>query len=149
MILKAKIIVDADACPKNCLVLLQKERSRFGYRLITIASFNHVINNSEHITVGNEKEAADLAVINRVQAGDLVVTQDWGLAALVLGKGGKVLAPNGRIYHEDDIRFMLEERAVKAKIRRAGGRTKGPAARGKQDDQKFFASLFELLSQMD
>ncbi len=149
LLMKANVIVDADACPKNCLSILQKDQLKYKYRLITVASYNHVINNEDHIIVGNEKDAADMAVVNQVLRGDLVITQDWGLAALVLGKGGHVLSPSGRIYTNENIGFMLEERAVKAKIRRSGQRTKGPAARSHQDDQRFHRAFLDLLSKME
>lgn len=144
----AKIVVDADACPKGCLQILQREQNKHGYRIVTVASYNHVIDNPDHIVVGNEKDAADYSVVNLVVAGDLVITQDWGLAALVLAKGGHVLAPNGRIYQEENMNFMLEERSLKANFRRSGGRTKGPAPRREQDDRKFQTALLRLLSQM-
>lgn len=144
-----KVIVDADACPRSCLSILSREQKRFSYRLITVASFNHKIDNSMHIIVGNEKEAADIAVINQVNREDLVVTQDWGLAALVLAKGGKAIAPSGRIYQDKDIDFLLEERSIKAKIRRSGTRTKGPKARRRQDDDKFHQSLLRILRAMN
>lgn len=143
--MQTKVIVDADACPRNCMAILQQEQQNFGYKLVTVASFNHQIENAEHIIVGNEPDAADLAVVNQVKQGDLVITQDWGLASLVLAKGGVALTPNGRIYDNDRIDFMLEERSIKAKIRRAGGRTKGPTARREQDDINFRQSLLKLL----
>lgn len=142
-----KVIVDADACPRNCMDILRREKSNFGYELVTVASFNHQIDNAKHIVVGNEPDAADIAVINQVKSGDIVVTQDWGLAALVLGKGGLALGPNGRIYDNQLIDFMLEERSVKAKVRRSGGRTKGPTARKGLDDRRFRESLIKLLQE--
>lgn len=144
-----KVIVDADACPKACLKVLQKHKKEKNYRLLTIASVDHRINNPDHIVVGKGAEAADLAVMNNTHPGDIVVTQDWGLAALVLGKGALALSPSGRIYLEETIDFMLEERFLKARHRRAGGRTKGPSARTKLDNQRFersFLELFELAS---
>lgn len=143
--MQRRVIVDADACPRNCMAILRQEQQNFDYNLITVASFNHQIDNVEHIVVGNEPDAADMTIVNQVKSGDLVVTQDWGLAALVLAKGGLALAPTGRIYDNQRIGFMLEERSLKAKIRRAGGRTKGASVRNQQDDRKFRQSLIKLL----
>lgn len=140
-----KVIVDADACPRACLQVLQKHRKSWNYRLLTIASVDHHIENSDHIVVGKGSDAADLAVINNAVRGDIVVTQDWGLAALLLGKGASVVSPSGRIYSERNIDFLLEERFLKARHRRAGGRTKGPSARTAQDDQRFEESFLQLL----
>jgi uncharacterized protein YaiI (UPF0178 family) len=97
------IIVDADACPKSCLQLIQKHAPVYGYVVITIASFNHVISNENHIVVGNEPQAADIAVVNHTKSGDIVVTQDWGLAAMILAKKAQAISPRGRIFSEDKI----------------------------------------------
>lgn len=146
--MKAKVIVDADACPRSCLTMLKKEQTNYHYRLLTVASFNHQIDNEEHIVVDNGADAADLAIINHTQAGDLVITQDWGLAALVLGKGAFALSPSGRIYTNAKMDFMLEERSLKAKVRRSGGRTKGVSARRKEDDQRFHRAFLSILERM-
>lgn len=140
-----KVIVDADACPRSCLKVLQKHQQRWSYRLLTVASIDHEIDNADHITVGRGRDATDLMVINHTLAGDIVVTQDWGLAALVLGKGAYALAPSGRIYSQENMDFLLEERFWKAKHRRSGGRTKGPAPRTADDDARFEQSLLQLL----
>ncbi|HYH03298.1 MAG TPA: DUF188 domain-containing protein, partial [Bacillota bacterium] len=140
-----KIIVDADACPKTCLQITKNLAAQYGLCLITVASFNHQIDNVEHVIVGNERDAADLAVINRTSAGDIIVTQDWGLAALVLGKRARAIAPNGRVYRDSRIELMLEERNILAKHRRAGGRTKGPAKRSMAEDLLFEQNLGRLI----
>jgi len=140
-----KVVVDADACPRSCLQILQKHKQRWNYRLLTVASVDHQIDSADHIMVGRGSDSADWAVINNTARGDIVVTQDWGLAALVLGKGAHALSPSGRIYEQQNMDFLLEERFWKAKHRRAGGRTKGPAARTTEDDQRFERSFLRLL----
>ena len=95
--------------------------------------------------VGNEPQAADLAVMQLAGRGDIVVTQDWGLAALVMGKGAKAISPRGMIYEEDKMDFMLEERHFKAQFRRQGGRTKGPAAWSLDDSKRFQRNLERML----
>lgn len=138
--------VDADACPRSVLQYLRAAEARYGYLLRTIASQNHCLDLPGHITVDPEPQATDMAIINRVQSGDLVVTQDWGLAAVVLAKGARALSPGGEIYRMDRMDFMLEQRNQLARFRRSGGRTKGPAARTKGDDQRFQAALHQLMS---
>jgi hypothetical protein len=140
-----KVVVDADACPRVCLQVLQKHKKAWKYRLLTVASVDHHIDNTDHIIVGKGSDAADLAVMNHATRGDIVVTQDWGLAALVLGKGAFAVSPSGRIYSEKNIDFLLEERCLKAKHRRAGGRTKGPSARTNEDDHRFEDSFLKLV----
>lgn len=140
-----KVVVDADACPKACLQVLKRYKSSLNYRLLTVASVDHHIDHNDHITVGKGADAADLAVINNTLKGDIVVTQDWGLAALILGKGALAISPSGRIYSERNIDFLLEERSLKAKYRRGGGRTKGPPARKREDDYRFEESFLKLV----
>ncbi len=144
-----KIIVDADATPKNALEICRRAAAEYSIPLITVASFNHRIESGRHVVVGNAPQEADIQVINLTAKGDVVVTQDWGLAAIVLGKGARALSPAGRIYRHDTIGFLLEERDLKAKFRRSGGRTKGPKKRTAADDQKFKNNLYRLLEECD
>lgn len=140
-----KIIVDADATPKKALETCQAAAREFDIDLVTVASFNHRIESDHHITVGNAPQEADMQVANLTRKGDIVVTQDWGLAAIVLGKGAVALSPAGRIFQKETIEFLLEERELKAKFRRGGGRTKGPKKRSSIDDDNFKKSLYRLL----
>ena len=91
-----KVIIDADACPRPVLEIVRRLQAKFGYELRTVSSFNHVHADPGHLTVGDEDQATDLAVANLASRGDLVVTQDWGLAALALAKGAHALDPGGR-----------------------------------------------------
>ncbi|MGI6091810.1 MAG: DUF188 domain-containing protein [Veillonellaceae bacterium] len=141
-----KLIVDADACPKAALAICRRIGREQDVPVWTVASFNHNIVSDNHIVVGDASQEADLRIINLTEAGDIVITQDWGLAAMVLGKQAKCLSPDGRVYHPDKIEFLLEEREVKAKLRRGGGRTKGPKKRTIANDQAFEISLKRILS---
>lgn len=145
-----RLLVDADACPRGAFQTIRRLRPAYGFELITVASVNHVVERQgpwhEHLVVGAEAQATDLALVNRAQPGDVVVTQDWGLAALVLGRGCRAVSPTGRIYRPETIEMLLEERHVKAKVRRGGGRTPGPRARTAQDEQKFERALECALS---
>jgi uncharacterized protein YaiI (UPF0178 family) len=91
--------------------------------------------------VGDGFQEADIKIVNLAEAGDIVVTGDWGLAAMVLGKGAKCLSPIGREFHPERVDFLLAERDLKAKFRRGGGRTKGPRKRTREDDRQFEVSL--------
>jgi uncharacterized protein YaiI (UPF0178 family) len=110
-----------------------------------VASFNHSIDSDHHVVVGNDPQEADIKIINLTEEKDIVVTQDWGLAAVVLGKGARCLNPAGKEFSPDKIEFLLEEREVKSKIRRSGGRTKGPKKRTSEEDQRFEACLKRIL----
>ena len=140
-----KILVDADACPKTALAICQQIARQAGIPVWTVASFNHHIVSDNHIVVGSSRQEADMKIINLTQSGDVVITQDWGLAALVLGKKAVAVSPSGREYRPDRIEFLLEERETKAKLRRSGGRTKGPKKRSPEDDQTFSDRLVQIL----
>ncbi|MDP4126097.1 MAG: DUF188 domain-containing protein [Bacillota bacterium] len=141
-----KIIVDADACPRAVLQICIRVAGDYAIPVWTVASFNHNIKSDHHVVVGNTSQEADIRVMNLAQAGDVAVTQDWGLAAMLLGKGVKCLSPYGREFSETTIEFLLEEREAKAKFRRSGGRTKGPKKRKLEDDLKFEACLRDILT---
>lgn len=140
-----RVIVDADACPKACLQIIRNLASDYDLEVITVASFNHFFDHANHQVAGNEAQAADIAIINQTREGDIVITQDWGLAAMVLGKRAWAIAPNGRIYENEQMDWLLEERNLLAKFRRGGGRTRGPAKRTSGDDLRFKENFLKLL----
>ena len=144
-----KIIVDADACPREAMTACLELGKRYGAEVWTVASFNHVIVSDHHVTVGDAPQEADIKIVNLTEAGDLVVTQDWGLAAMVLGKGAIAVSPAGREYRNNSIDFLMEERELKAKWRRGGGRTKGPRKRTQEDNEKFRLRLEACLQRIN
>ena len=141
-----KILVDADACPKKVLEICIRLGKKYSVPVWTVASFNHNINSENHILVGNAPQETDVKLMNLSRPGDIAVTQDWGLAAMLLGKSVRCLSPSGREFLGENIDFLLEERELKAKHRRGGGRTKGPKKRADINDQIFEARLEKLLS---
>lgn len=149
------IIVDADACPKTVKRLIAELAQQYSVRAVLLASYNHNLETGQlpgqvqTVTVSAEPQAVDIKMINLTQKGDIAVTQDWGLAAVLLGKGVRVLSPDGRVYQNDKIDFLLEQRHLKAKIRRGGGRTKGPAKRAPEDDERFRRALEKILETKD
>ncbi len=140
-----KILVDADACPKSVFHICMNLGRKYRIPVWTVASFHHIIDSDHHVVVGNDSQEADIKIINMTDQGDVVVTQDWGLAAVALGRGAKCLSPTGLEFHSDRIAFLLEEREVKSKLRRSGGRTKGPKKRTAEDDRRFEISLERIL----
>ena len=132
-----KILVDADACPvKEIIVRLARQR---GIPVIMLTDTSHQLNDnySRVITVDKQADSVDFALMGLLAREDVVVTQDYGLAAMVLGKGARVVNQNGFAYTNENIDRMLMERHIGAKVRRGGGRTKGPAKRTKEDDTRF------------
>jgi len=140
-----KIVVDADACPQSALQICFELGLQYQLEVWTVANFNHQIRSEHHIIVGNASQEADLKILNLTRTKDIVITQDFGLAAMVLGKGAYAIGPKGQIYCPETIDFLLEERELKAKYRRSGGRTKGPKKRTEEDDQAFLQGLTSLI----
>ena len=143
-----KIIIDADACPKPVLAVCKAAGEKYNIEVCTVSSFNHNIDNRQHVSVDTNSQEADLKVFNLTKSHDIVVTQDWGLAALILSKNAYCLSPTGVEYDSQKMDFLLEEREIKAKVRRGGGRTKGPRKRQAEDDARFAAELERLLQQL-
>ncbi|MGG1660243.1 DUF188 domain-containing protein [Brevibacillus sp. NRS-1366] len=144
-----RVLIDADACPRQALVIAQALCQELGYMCLTFASYNHQIGTGNHVTVDAGPQAVDMKLANETRGGDIVVTQDIGLAALILGKKGMSLTPHGMIFDPERIAFHLEERNEKARFRRGGGRTRGPAARTREDDERFEKALRSLMEKRD
>ena len=140
-----KILVDADACPRSALQICMRLGRKYDILVWTVASFDHDIESDHHVVVGDEFQEADMKIMNLTETGDTVVTGDWGLAAMVLGKGAKCLSPMGKEFRPEKMEFLLEEREIKAKLRRGGGRTKGPKKRTLEDDRRFESCLEKIL----
>ena len=140
-----RILVDADACPvKDIVVRLAKQR-QIPVTMITDTSHRIQDGYSTVITVDKQADSVDFALMGLLTRNDIVVTQDYRLAAMVLGKGARVVHQNGFEYTNDNIDRLLMERHIGAKVRRQGGRTKGPAKRTKEDNEQFEALFIEIL----
>lgn len=138
------VLVDADACP--VLELIRTICRETGVRVITVSSFRHNIGGDDHVMVGPEPQAADMALINRTVRGDIVVTQDWGLAALALAKGARAVSPWGHIFRDEEMDGRLAQRAFHARLRRGGVRLPGPRRRSADDDRAFAEALRRLIA---
>ncbi len=149
MVNSLKIIVDADACPKAVLQICLELGEKYNVPVWTVASFNHNIESNHHVVVGNDSQEADLKVMNLAEKGDIAVTQDWGLAAMLIGKEVRCISPAGKKYQPENMNFLLEERALKAKYRRCGGRTRGPKKRSAEDDRRFLNGLEKMINDPD
>ncbi|MCI1982150.1 MAG: YaiI/YqxD family protein [Oscillospiraceae bacterium] len=141
-----KILVDADACPvKEILVGIARRR---GIPVTMLLDTSHVLDDgySTVITVDKGRDSADIRLVNLIQPGDVVVTQDYGVAAMSLARGAKALNQNGLVYCDKNMDRLLFERALGQKIRRAGGRAGKNCKRSKQDDEAFRQALEDLLA---
>ncbi len=140
-----KIIIDADACPvTDIAVRIAKDN---GLECVLICDTSHRIERDGCKTVMVDKgaDSADFRLVNMLSAGDIAVTQDYGLAAMCLSKRAKALNQNGLVFTDKNIEQLLFTRYVGKKVRAAGGRTKGPSKRTPEQDAAFEKALLQLI----
>ena len=142
-----KIFVDADACP--VIDIVEDIATKYNIPVTLLCDTNHVLTSdySEVIVVGAGADAVDYKLISICHRGDIVVTQDYGVAAMALGKGAFAIHQSGKWYTKENIDQMLMERHLNKKARRASSRNhiKGPRKRTEEDDQRFAESFEKLL----
>ncbi|MCH4890616.1 YaiI/YqxD family protein [Acidaminobacter sp. JC074] len=141
------LIIDADGCPvRNQAVKMAR---KFHIKATIVCDINHMIrdNYAEVITVDKGFDSVDFKIVGIMKAGDLVITQDYGLASLVLSKGGYAMDQNGMVYDNDNIEMLLLRRHVSKNIRRSGGKVKGPSKRKREDNLAFEEQLESFLKE--
>ena len=143
------IIIDGDACPVvNSVIELTQETGIF---VTIIRSFSHFSTqiDPEHVRtvyVDDGPESVDYKIVQLASSKDIVITQDYGLASLLLNKVKFVMHHKGFLFNDDNIQQLLDQRYINAQIRKQGGRHKGPPPFTKQDRQHF-EHQFKLLIQ--
>ncbi|MER1957177.1 MAG: YaiI/YqxD family protein [Solibacillus sp.] len=132
-----KLLIDADACPVVDLALFVS--SQFEIEPFLFCDTSHRIEreNAKTIIVDKGPDSVDFKLVSELKRGDIVITGDYGLAAMCLAKGGIVITHNGKELTSDNIDQLLAFRYESAKIRRAGGRTKGPKKRTEENNLAF------------
>lgn len=145
-----RIYVDADACP--VVKITEQVARKYELPVTLLCDTNHILTSdySEVRVIGAGADAVDLALINLCQAGDIVVTQDYGVAAMALGKKAYVIHQNGWQYNAGNIDILLMKRHMAKKARRSKKKLhlKGPAKRTDEDDDKFATGLIRLIELM-
>ena len=144
--MKSRVLVDEDACPVRREIARAAERC--GIEALFFANSSQEAADSSNprtVRVDDRPDAADFAIATQCRAGDLVVTDDIGLAALVTGKGASAISSRGRFFRPEVLPLLLAERHRSRKARRAGGRTRGPRALTAADRRRFAAALDEWL----
>ena len=139
------ILIDADGCPVvDIAVKIAAEQKM---ECIIICDTSHIFEKpgAKTITVSKGNDSVDFALVNMVKPGDIVVTQDYGLAAMCLARRAVPVSQNGMVYTGDNIDALLHERHTAKKIRMSGGRLKGHAKRLPSQDTAFAKKLKELL----
>ena len=142
------LFIDADACPVVDRAMEAAARHGIGVTLVCDDAHEMRRDKAETIVVSRGADSADFALVNRVRPGDVVVTQDYGLAAMCLAKNARILHQDGKEYTDQNIDGLLAIRHEAKKFRRAGGHTRGPAKRTHQQDEDFSAALERLLQEL-
>jgi hypothetical protein len=140
-----QILVDADACPvKDIIVRFAK---KYNIPVTMLIDTSHILDDgySKVITVDKGRDSADIRLVNMIEDGDIVVTQDFGVAAMALAKGAKVLNQNGMVYNDSNMDRLLFERALGQQIRRSGKRYGKVKKRTKSNDTSFEKSFMSMI----
>lgn len=142
-----QIFIDADACPVTRIA--EQVAKQHNIPVTLLCDTNHVLTSdySEVKIIGAGADAVDFALINLCKRSDIVVTQDYGVAAMALGKGAYAIHQSGKWYTNENIDQMLMERHLNKKARRASGKNhlKGPKKRTQEDDDRFRESFEKLI----
>lgn len=145
-----KILVDADACPVTRIV--ERVAKKHDLECVLLCDTNHILESdySEVKIIGAGADAVDFALLNICKKGDIVVTQDYGVAAMILGKGAHGIHQSGKWYTNQNIDQMLMERHLAKKARMGKGKhhLKGPSKRTQEDDKRFEESLERLVEKV-
>lgn len=142
-----QIFVDADACP--VVAIVEKIAKEHNIPVTLLCDTNHVLSSaySEVVIVGAGADAVDYKLISICHKGDIVVSQDYGVAAMALGKGAYAIHQAGKWYTNDNIDQMHMERHLNKKARRSShkNRIKGPKKRTAEDDERFAQSFEKMV----
>ena len=142
------VYIDADACPVTRIA--ERIAKEHHVPLTLLCDTNHVLTSDwgRVIVVGAGSDAVDVALINLCRRGDIVITQDYGVAALALGKGAMAVHQSGKRFTDENIDGLLMDRHLAGKARRSGKhRLKGPAKRTAEDDRRFADSFEKMIEE--
>ena len=140
-----KVLIDADGCPVVDMTVKLCGKYRVSCIILCDTAHEMQREGAQTLTFDKGADSVDFALVNRICAGDLVITQDYGLASMCLARKAFVLHQDGWTYTEDNIGALLFQRAESRRYRASGGRLKGPAKRTRQQDQTFYNALDQLL----
>ena len=142
-----RVFVDADACP--VVGIIEKVAREHNVPVTLLCDTNHVLSSaySEVIVVGAGADAVDYKLISICHKGDIVVSQDYGVAAMALGKGAYAIHQSGKWYTNENIDQMLMERHLNKKARRTSRKNhlKGPRKRTSEDNERFRESFEKMI----
>ena len=140
-----EIFIDADGCPVVDITI--ETAFEYGIKATIICDTSHIFNydNVEIIIVEKGNDSVDFVLINKVGKGDIVITQDYGLAAMCIARNAIPINQNGFVYTNKNIDDMLLKRHIAKAVRRAGGKTKNMKKRTPADNENFKRCLIEVI----
>lgn len=140
-----KVLIDADACPVIDIVIHFCKEYALPCLILCDTAHEFHRDGAQTLVFDKGSDSVDYALVNRVSPGDLVITQDYGLASMCLAKYAHVLHQDGWEYTQDNIDALLFSRHESRKYRASGGRTKGPSKRMKNQDEAFETAFRKLI----
>ncbi len=141
-----RIIIDGDACPQSVMKICERNAKKYGIDLKIVVDTDHFITSDyEVIVVENGNDAVDYKIVQIFQNKDILVTQDYGLASLVLPKAKGVVHTSGFEINAFNIEILLQSRYISQRIRKTGAKTKGPSKRTKEQDKEFEKILVRII----
>lgn len=143
-----KILIDADGCPVVDLTVQLAREYQLECKILCDTAHYFAKEGAETIICAQGADSVDFKLVNMVQPNDIIVTQDYGLAAMCLAKRGRPINQNGMVYHELNIGSLLESRAMAQKVRKGGARLKGPSKRKSIQDRSFEVQLRQLIEKI-
>lgn len=140
-----RILIDADGCPVVNETI--KVAHKFNLESIIFCDTSHNFDekNIKVIVVSKGIDAVDFAILNNIEKGDIVITQDYGLASLVLSRNSYAINQSGMVYTNENIDELLYSRYISKKMRNSGVRLKGPKKRDKSQNIIFRENLENLI----
>ena len=140
-----KVLIDADGCPVVDIVIRLCQEFNLECLLLCDTAHQFHRNGARTLVFDKGADSVDFSLVSRVRPGDVVITQDYGLASMCLARNAQVLHQDGWAYTPDNIDALLFQRHTARKLRAAGGRMKGPRKRTAQQDAAFAQALQKLL----
>lgn len=140
-----KVLIDADGCPVVDIAVALCGKYRIPCLILCDTAHEMHREGAQTLTFDKGADSVDFALVNRVCSGDLVITQDYGLASMCLARQAAVLNQDGWAYTEDNIQALLFQRSESRRYRLSGGRLKGPAKRTRQQNDAFYNAMERFL----
>lgn len=140
-----KVIIDADGSPVvSEAIEISKE---YKLEVLIVKNYAHQIEDdyATIVTVDISSDSADYYIVNNTNKGDIVITQDYGLAAMAISKGAICINQNGLVISEENIDSLLARRHINREARRKDGKFTKFKKRRSEDDIRFKGSFRRLI----